>query len=163
MTRNSSSGPAYGGPLLIPSNKDDIGNGGAAATNRPRRRRPPDFAPSSETPGGYVGQAVLESLSFQRSRTSRNPISRLVEQEEREATEVRKTSSRRQGIVLGFPSLAPVQKDCLCVLPPSQGLRPSSFVPSSQNYGGQDGALKAALVTPTTCTTSAGKSGTTSR
>jgi hypothetical protein len=22
--------------------------------------RPPDFAPSSETPGGYVGQAVLE-------------------------------------------------------------------------------------------------------
>ena len=23
------------------------------------RRRPPDFAPSSETPGGYVGQAVL--------------------------------------------------------------------------------------------------------
>jgi NitT/TauT family transport system ATP-binding protein len=25
------------------------------------RRRPPDFAPSSETPGGYVGQAVLES------------------------------------------------------------------------------------------------------
>jgi len=30
--------------------------------SRPRRRRrPPDFAPSSETPGGYVGQAVLES------------------------------------------------------------------------------------------------------
>jgi hypothetical protein len=24
------------------------------------RRRPPDFAPSSETPGGYVGQAVLD-------------------------------------------------------------------------------------------------------
>jgi hypothetical protein len=24
------------------------------------RTRPPDFAPSSETPGGYVGQAVLE-------------------------------------------------------------------------------------------------------
>ena len=23
------------------------------------RRRPPDFAPSSETPGGFVGQAVL--------------------------------------------------------------------------------------------------------
>ncbi len=30
--------------------------------NRPRtRRRPPDFAPSSETQGGYVGQAVLET------------------------------------------------------------------------------------------------------
>ena len=29
---------------------------------RPRtRRRPPDFAPSSETQGGYVGQAVLET------------------------------------------------------------------------------------------------------
>jgi hypothetical protein len=27
------------------------------------RRRPPDFAASSETPGGYVGQAVLESLA----------------------------------------------------------------------------------------------------
>jgi hypothetical protein len=25
------------------------------------RARAPDFAPSSETPGGYVGQAVLES------------------------------------------------------------------------------------------------------
>ena len=25
-------------------------------------RRPPDFAPSSETPGGYVGQAVLERV-----------------------------------------------------------------------------------------------------
>jgi hypothetical protein len=24
------------------------------------RRRPPDFAPSFKTPGGYVGQAVLE-------------------------------------------------------------------------------------------------------
>jgi hypothetical protein len=30
--------------------------------NFPRtRRRPPDFASSSETPGGYVGQAVLET------------------------------------------------------------------------------------------------------
>ena len=30
---------------------------------RPRtRRRPPDFAPSSETPGGYAGQAVLKGV-----------------------------------------------------------------------------------------------------
>jgi hypothetical protein len=28
------------------------------------RRRPPDFAPSSETPGGYVGQAVPEAVKF---------------------------------------------------------------------------------------------------
>ena len=28
---------------------------------RSRARRPPDFAPSSEAPGGYVGQAVLET------------------------------------------------------------------------------------------------------
>jgi hypothetical protein len=36
----------------------------AARAQRDRRRprpRRPDFAPSSETPGGYVGQAVLES------------------------------------------------------------------------------------------------------
>jgi hypothetical protein len=26
--------------------------------------RPPDFTPSSETPGGYVGQAVLEGFGF---------------------------------------------------------------------------------------------------
>jgi hypothetical protein len=33
----------------------------ARVGNRSRiRRRPPDFASSSETPGGYVGQAVLE-------------------------------------------------------------------------------------------------------
>jgi hypothetical protein len=37
------------------------GFGVNAGQNRNRtRRRPPDFAPSSETPGGYVGQAVLE-------------------------------------------------------------------------------------------------------
>ena len=36
--------------------------------NRPRsRRRPPDFAPSSETPGGYVGQ------DFRRAQSSRCP------------------------------------------------------------------------------------------
>jgi hypothetical protein len=32
-----------------------------SSNSRPRiRRRPPDFAPSFETPGGYVGQAVIE-------------------------------------------------------------------------------------------------------
>jgi hypothetical protein len=34
------------------------------------RRRPSDFAPSSETPGGYVGQAVLES-GCQRERLAK--------------------------------------------------------------------------------------------
>jgi hypothetical protein len=30
--------------------------------HRSRRRRTPHFAPWSETPGGYVGQAVLEKV-----------------------------------------------------------------------------------------------------
>jgi hypothetical protein len=35
--------------------------------NRSRiRRRPPDFASSSETPRGYVGQAVLEKVRYSR-------------------------------------------------------------------------------------------------
>jgi hypothetical protein len=32
-----------------------------ARSTAAHQNRPPDFAPSSETPGGYVGQAVLES------------------------------------------------------------------------------------------------------
>jgi len=45
---------------------------GVLVPNRSRpRRRPPDFAPSSETPGGYVGQdfdelsrlAVVEKMA----------------------------------------------------------------------------------------------------
>jgi hypothetical protein len=40
------------------------------------RRRPPDFAPSSETPAGYVGQAVLDGFGGARlqNATSRRRI-----------------------------------------------------------------------------------------
>jgi len=44
------------GTVLVQASK-----GAALAPREALRSRPPDFAPSSETPGGYVGQAVLES------------------------------------------------------------------------------------------------------
>ena len=44
----------------IPCLKSDP-RSAARCSCRPRpRRRPPDFAPSSETPGSYFGQAVLD-------------------------------------------------------------------------------------------------------
>ena len=48
--------------------------GERSSPNRPRtRRRPPDFAPSSKTPGGYVGQAVLEGRVLSQSKFAPTP------------------------------------------------------------------------------------------
>ena len=45
-----------------------------SSPNRPRtRRRPPDFALSSKTPGGDVGQAVLEGRVLSQSKFAPTP------------------------------------------------------------------------------------------